>query len=783
MKSEAVRARVRRLRNLGKTISYCARKCKMDRKTAADILNQPALPVAQPQRTYRTHPDKLAPYWNEVEELLKNDSKLKAYVLFAEMAKRHPDAFEPSWQRTFERRVRDWKLEQRIEKDVTFDQVHEPGDVLAVDFTNMNELGIIVANQKFDHMLFHAALTYSNWEYIDLCFSESFEALAQGIQGCFQAIGGVPQRIRNDSLSAAVNNLSTDRHFTANFSKLLDHFNVQSHRINVRTPRENGDCESLHGHFKDYVDQRLRIRGSREFESREDWTSFLRECISEKNRARESNFRVEQATLADLPPKLFPIYTEHECMVASNSIITVKQNRYSIPSCFIGSRVQVRIYADEVQVWHACKHQFTMPRLIGKNQAYIDFRHVIDSLVRKPNAFANYRFHEHMFPSMEFRKAFDTLTSSIGEASATRVYLRLLQVAKQEGLASVDAFIAGLQVPSDGMIKKSLLASLNAIQTPVPATVVDDVQVEVPDLDSYDDLLEHKEVLNEPQLDPGCQLDARTTTPIGTGFPFETASSADDTFDGDKLVRSSEQGELDPPEVLERTDVVGMRIKECESDSARLEEVRTGTEQDVGPSRLEATTADDPSTHGATAQRRFSQGCEQPSPFWETRFGEDIASQLAWGRPCTGRAHGLYGSVCEVGSASVVGQEGTAIATDVIEAREVLGIDHRRSGLCSAESRGNGSTFHIDSGLLREDEYPVEFEPTIFEVGEYLQGPDDNGCSDRSLGTSQHHLGTERAELSLGACEQEPNHNIPRCIVINKETFAWGNLTVAKVEF
>jgi hypothetical protein len=32
---------------------------------------------------------------------------------------------------------------------------------LAIDFTNMNELGVIVANQKFDHMLFHAALTFS----------------------------------------------------------------------------------------------------------------------------------------------------------------------------------------------------------------------------------------------------------------------------------------------------------------------------------------------------------------------------------------------------------------------------------------------------------------------------------------------------------------------------------------------------------------------------------------------------------------------------------------------
>jgi len=783
MKSEAVRARVRRLRNLGNTISFCARKCKMDRKTAADILNQSALPVGRQERTYRTHPDKLAPYWNEVEELLMNDSKLKAYVLFEEMAKRHPGAFDPSWQRTFERRVRDWKLEQRIEKDVTFDQVHEPGDVLAIDFTNMNELGVIVANQKFDHMLFHAALTYSNWEYIDLCFSESFEALAKGIQGCFQAIGGVPQRIRNDSLSAAVNNLSTDRHFTANFSKLLDHFQVQSHRINVRTPRENGDCESLHGHFKDYVDQRLRIRGSREFESREQWLKFLRECIDEKNRARESNFLVEQATLADLPTKLFPIYTEHECTVASNSIITVKQNRYSIPSCFIGSRIQVRIYADEVQVWHASKLQFTMPRLIGKDQAYIDFRHVIDSLVRKPNAFANYRFHEHMFPSVEYRKAFDTLSASLGEASATRVYLRLLQVAKQEGLASVASFIAGLQVPVDGMSKKSLLASLDAIQTTVPATVVDDVQVEVPDLDPYDDLLEHKEVLNEPEHDPGCQLDDRTTTPIGTGYPFETASSPDDPFDGNEPVRSSEQGELVPSEVLERTDDVGMRITECQSDCARLEDVRTGTRQDVGPSRLEASTTNHPPAHGPTAQRRVPQGSQQPLAIWETWFGENIASQLAWGCSCTNWVHGLYGSVCEVGSASVIGEEGTAIATDVIEAREVFGIDHRRSWLCATEPGGDGSALHADSGSLREDEHPLEFESTVFEVGEHLQGPYDNSRCDRSVGAPQHHPGAERAELSPGACEQEPRYDTPRLILINRETFPWGNLTVAKVEF
>lgn len=168
MKSEAIRARVRRLWNQGFSISQSARKCKMDRKTAAKIVHHPDRPSTKMPRTYRTHLDKLAPFWSEVEELLKNDSKLKPYALFEEMRRRHPKSFDPSWKRSLERRVHAWKIDQRIEKDVTFDQNHQPADVLAVDFTNMNDLSITISGQRFDHLVFHAVLTYSNWEYIEV---------------------------------------------------------------------------------------------------------------------------------------------------------------------------------------------------------------------------------------------------------------------------------------------------------------------------------------------------------------------------------------------------------------------------------------------------------------------------------------------------------------------------------------------------------------------------------------------------------------------------------------
>ena len=55
----------------------------------------------------------------------------------------------------------------------------------------------------------------------------------------------------------------------------------------------------------------------------------------------------------------------------------------------------------------------------------------------------------------------------------------------------------------------------------------------------------------------------------------------------------------------------------------------------------------------------------------------------------------------------------------------------------------------LDSRLLREDEYSTEKQPTVFQVGEHLQGPDDDRSSNRSLGAPQRGPRAERAELPL----------------------------------
>ncbi|MDJ0765713.1 MAG: hypothetical protein QNJ97_22205, partial [Myxococcota bacterium] len=46
---------------------------------------------------------------------------------------------------------------------------HRPGEAMQTDFTNANELNIIIAGEPFDHLLCHPVLPYSNWEWATVC--------------------------------------------------------------------------------------------------------------------------------------------------------------------------------------------------------------------------------------------------------------------------------------------------------------------------------------------------------------------------------------------------------------------------------------------------------------------------------------------------------------------------------------------------------------------------------------------------------------------------------------
>ena len=242
---------VRKLRHFldqGIPLAHAARRTGMSDKTARRYRDDAPLPSARPKvpRTYRTRPDPFADVWAEVEGRLRAEPRLTAKTLFDWLRQKHPGQFFDSHRRTFERRVRQWRATVGPAKLAIFRQVHAAGDLAASDFTCMNALSVTIARRPFDHLVYHFVLTYSNWESVTVCASESFEALADGLQNALWELGGVPRKHRSDSLTAAVNNLSAAREFQTRYRDLLDHYRLAGQRINVR---QAGDRHLIQVHL------------------------------------------------------------------------------------------------------------------------------------------------------------------------------------------------------------------------------------------------------------------------------------------------------------------------------------------------------------------------------------------------------------------------------------------------------------------------------------------------------------------------------------------------------
>ena len=88
----------------------------------------------------------------------------------------------------------------------------------------------------------------------------------------------------------------------------------------------------------------------------------------------------------------------------------------------------MEVRADHLEVYYKGRLVERMDRVHGAGQARIDYRHVIGSLVRKPGAFARYRYREHMFPTETFRLAYDALREWKGERADVE-YVRILHLA------------------------------------------------------------------------------------------------------------------------------------------------------------------------------------------------------------------------------------------------------------------------------------------------------------------------------------------------------------------
>lgn len=415
----------------GDSKTVAAAKAGFSERSAYNIENRDFTPTKR-ARWWKTRKDPFDSVWlDTIVPLLEAQPNLQARTILDHLQSSQPELYPEALLRTLQRRLKQWRATSGPDKEVIFRQKHPAGWQSISDFTDASQLKVTIRGAPFPHLLYHFRLPCSGWEYFQVIQGgESYSALAEGMQNAFWEIGGVTKTHRTDSLSAAYKNCSdkSKEEFTESYRQLCEHYGVEPTRNNKGVSHENGAIEAPHAHLKNRIDQALMLRGSRDFDSLEAYKSLLRELSRRHNKQLERAFLEERAFLQSLPMGRTCDYTEERVKVTSSSTISVKEVIYSVPARLIGEWLKIHLYDDRLECYVSGDHVITLKRLRRnkKRLHHIDYRHIIDSLVRKPQAFRNYIYRNDLFPTPTFSQAWEYLDRCLDNRQACKEFVKIL---------------------------------------------------------------------------------------------------------------------------------------------------------------------------------------------------------------------------------------------------------------------------------------------------------------------------------------------------------------------
>ena len=426
------------LRNQGKPQITAAAKAGISESSARRIEKGEILPSLKAQRDWRTRKDPFGDVWeSEIVPMLSKDPDLQPKTLFEYLQDKYPEKYPNSKERTFQRRIKQWKAQYGKSKEVMFLQRQMAGRMGLSDFTTLTKATVTIKGENFSHILYHFRLIFSGWCHVKVILGgESFAALSEGLQDALWRLGGVPLEHRTDSLSAAFKNIDKDaqKDVTKRYNEVFSHYNMLATRNNKGKSHENGGIESPHGHLKNRIVQALLLRGSSDFESINAYQQFLDQIVNRINRNNQDKIAEECKHLQPLPLRKTVDYTEEVVGVSTSSTVNVKECLYTVPSRLIGEKVRVHIHHDRLEFFLGTAHVLSTERVYrrgNKRARKVDYRHVIESLERKPQAFRYSQLRDDLLPTKTYTTIWEWLDTALEPRMACKSIVAILALAKR----------------------------------------------------------------------------------------------------------------------------------------------------------------------------------------------------------------------------------------------------------------------------------------------------------------------------------------------------------------
>jgi hypothetical protein len=458
-------------------------------------------PQNQPQRgrSWRTRADPLAAVWESVlVPMLEKAPQLEPQTLLLHLEQSFPGQEWYRRKRTLQRRVEQWRALYGPAQEVMFLQEHRAGVMGISDFTLLKGVPITVAGVVLEHRLFHFRLPFCGWCHVEVIHGgESFVALSEALQNALVLCGGVPAEHRTDSLSACFRNRdgSYAGDYTSRYRELCAHLGVIATRNNRGVAHENGAIEGPHRHWKHRLEQQLIQRGSRDFETESEYRQLVSQVTTTFNSRAgvQGKLEIERLHLQPLPVQRFADYEPLVVRVRSTSTIEVRSVTYSVPSRLIGHQLTVHLRHDRLDLFLRSQFVETLPRLhrrAGESGPLrrIDFRHVIESLRRKPRALLRAQLQADILPGLRWHRLWRQLLAALPPDEAAKVMVDALHVAaKQDDLAGVERYLR--RQLRRGELNLTALRDHYGLRPPRGLAALPQLDIPEHQLSSYDELL------------------------------------------------------------------------------------------------------------------------------------------------------------------------------------------------------------------------------------------------------------------------------------------------------
>lgn len=450
-------------------------------------------------RRWRTRADPLAEVWDSVlVPMLEKAPQLEPQTLLLHLERTFPDQEWYRRKRTLQRRVEQWRALQGPAQAVMFLQEHRAGVLGISDFTLLKGEPITICGEALEHRLFHFRLPFSGWCHVAVIHGgESFVALSESLQNALALCGGVPAEHRTDSLSACFRNRdgSYAGDYTSRYRELCAHLGVIATRNNRGVAHENGAIEGPHRHWKRRLEQQLIQRGSREFETEAEYRQLVAQVNADLNTrpSVQQKLEIERLHLRPLPVERFADYEPVVARVRSTSTIEVRSVTYSVPSRLIGQQLSVHLRHDRLDLFLRSQFVETLPRLhrradVSGPLRRIDFRHVIESLRRKPRALLRAQLQDDILPGESWRQLWRKLLAALPPDEAAKVMVDALHVAaRSDDLPGLERYLR--RQLRRGALSLTALRDHYGLRPPRGLTAMPQLDIPEHTLRSYDELL------------------------------------------------------------------------------------------------------------------------------------------------------------------------------------------------------------------------------------------------------------------------------------------------------